>query len=113
MLESLPVIKEVYWKEVLQKGYLPNAMHVRNTNSQQILICSPDTDVYHIGLPLQPTQEKQVIVQISAMNSRKLQLLHPNHLILALTNDPDLGNDSAKGTADTLRYHRLWLHLIL
>ena len=70
-------------------------LHVRNTNSQQILICSPDTDIYHIGLPLQCTQEKQVIVQISAINSRELQLLHLNHLILAMRNDPDLANVDA------------------
>ena len=65
-------------------------MHVRKTNAHQVLICSPDTDVYHIGLPLQSIQEKQVIVQTSAINSQELQLLHLNHLILALRNDPDL-----------------------
>ena len=52
-------------------------------------------DIYHIGLPLQCTQEKQVIVQISAINSRELQLLHLNHLILAMRNDPDLANVDA------------------
>lgn len=78
-------------------------LHVRNTNSQQILICSPDTDVYHIGLPLQCTQEQQVIVQISAINSRELQLLHLNHLILAMRNDPDLANVDATILASVLQ----------
>ncbi len=65
-------------------------LHVRKSNAHRILICSPDTDGYHIGLPLHSIQEKQVIVQISARNSRQRQLLNLNHLILAMRNDPDL-----------------------
>lgn len=36
--------------------------------------------------------EKDVIVQISPINSRELKLLHLNRLLIALSNDPDLAN---------------------
>ena len=39
---------------------------VKHTNSTSIL---PDTDVYHIGIPLQSTYNKHVMVQISCDNS--------------------------------------------
>ncbi len=67
-------------------------LHVKQTSATRVLIVSPDTDVYHIGLPLQArsAQPKDVIVQISAINSREIRLLHLNHLVLALQNDPDL-----------------------
>ena len=70
-------------------------LHVRKSNAHQIVICSPDTDVYHIGIPLQCIQEKQVIVQISAIISQERQFLHLNHLTLAMRNDPDLATIDA------------------
>ena len=51
-------------------------LHAKQTPCNQILVLSPDTDVYIIGLPLQCTQDKEIIVQISNMNSRELKLLH-------------------------------------
>ena len=36
-------------------------LHVRKTQYKKILIMSPDTDVYNIGLPLPSIQEKDVI----------------------------------------------------
>ena len=65
-------------------------LHVKQTTANRVLIVSPDTDVYHIGLPLHPFHGKDVIVQISLVNSRELCLLHMNHLVSALRNDPDL-----------------------
>ncbi len=55
---------------------------------------SPDTDVYHIGLPLQARllRSKEIVVQISAINSHDLRLLRLNSLLSALRNDPDLAN---------------------
>ena len=41
----------------------------------EILLLSPDTDVYHIGMPLESTHSKKVIVQISPVNSRQLKFL--------------------------------------
>ena len=42
--------------------------------SQEILICSPDTDIYHIWTAVSPHK-------ISAIHTQELQLLYLNHLI--------------------------------
>ena len=52
---------------------------------------SPDTDVFIIGLALQSTYQKEVIVQLSAYSARELRLLNLSSLTSALRNDPDLG----------------------
>lgn len=65
-------------------------LHLKQTTADKILVVSPDTDVYHIGLPLQSINRKEVIIQINPINSRELRLLHMNNLISALKNDPDL-----------------------
>ena len=65
-------------------------LHATKCPHQNILILSPDTDVYHIGLPLPCVRTKQIIVQVSAINSRQLKLLHLPALLSALDNDPDL-----------------------
>ena len=67
-------------------------LHAKRTSSNKILVLSPDTDVYMIGLPLQCTQDKDIIVQISDINSRELKLLYLKKLIAALSSDPDLAN---------------------
>ena len=67
-------------------------LHVARTECNQILVLSPDTDVYLIGLPLECTSEKNIIVQISKMNSMELKLLCLNQLVQALQNDPDLSS---------------------
>ena len=55
--------------------------------AQRILVLSPDTDVYHIGL----TQtQKDVIVQINPYSSKQLTSLHLCNLKNALACDPDL-----------------------
>ena len=65
-------------------------LHARKTPHNKILVISPDTDVYHIGLPLQCAIQKQVIVQVSPVNSKDLKLIHLTQLIKALQDDPDL-----------------------
>ena len=67
-------------------------LHAKRTQCNKILVLSPDADVYMIGLPLQCTQNKDIIVQISDINSRELKLLHMKRLITALSDDPDLAN---------------------
>ena len=67
-------------------------LHAARTQYNQILVLSPDTDVYIIGLPLQCTCEKNIIVQISKMSSMELTLLCLNQLVEALRNDPDLSS---------------------
>ena len=65
--------------------------HVKKTVCKQMLILSPDTDVYHIGAPLAyKTPGKHIIVQINKLSSRELKYLDINAYNEALTNDPDL-----------------------
>ena len=63
-------------------------VHVRQTECTRILVVSPDTDVYHIGLPLVSNlSNKEVVVQVSPVNSKEC---HLSALNSALANDPDL-----------------------
>lgn len=56
-----------------------------------ILIYSPDTDVYTIGLHyVYKTTSKQFIVQVNVTNAIESQYIHLNHLHSAFINDPDL-----------------------
>ena len=65
-------------------------LHVRNTKCHRILIMSPDTDVYNIGLPLPCVREKEVVVQVSTYSAREMKFLHLSSLTAAFKNDPDL-----------------------
>lgn len=65
-------------------------LHATKTLHNRVLIISRDTDVYHIGLPLPCTQTKEIIMQISALSSRELQLLNITNLVQAFKTDPDL-----------------------
>ena len=78
-------------------------LHATNTVYQKILILSPDTDVYQIGLPLQCVTIKQIIVQVSAMNSYQLRLLNLTALVQALQNDPDLAHLHSSALPKTLQ----------
>ena len=77
-------------------------LHVRKTSSTCVLIMSPDTDIYHIGLPL---SQKDVIVQINPYNSKELSYLHL-HVITytALCNDPDLALIPSQLLLDVITY---------
>ena len=65
-------------------------LHATKTQCSNILVLSPDTDVYMIGLPLLCTLNKHIIVQVSAIGSCDLKLLCTKSLIQALSDDPDL-----------------------
>ena len=62
--------------------------------TKHFTIISPDTDIYHIGLPLQCVKEKNVLIQVSPISSRSIQLVNIRELINALHHDPDLANVS-------------------
>ena len=64
-------------------------VHVKQTEYTRILVLSPDTDIYHIGLPL-TRQNKQVVIQVIPINSKEIKFLDTSALSLALQNDPDL-----------------------
>lgn len=66
-------------------------LHARKTRYNRVLIVSPDTDVYMIGLALPSATAKDIIVQVSTYNARELKYLHLSNLIKALQCDPDLG----------------------
>ena len=67
-------------------------LHLKQTECRKILVVSPDTDVYHIGMALESRHGKEVSVQISPINSKQLKFLDMSALILAFQNDPDLVN---------------------
>ena len=67
--------------------------HVKRTNASKILILSPDTDIYHIGLPLQHRSEKNIVIQLSTFNSKDLKYLHLSTFVTVLRNDPELRNN--------------------
>ena len=65
-------------------------LHVKQTTSMSTLVMSPDTDVYHIGCPLQSASSpKHVVLQINKLSARYLDL---NALKLTLQNDSDLSH---------------------
>ncbi len=66
--------------------------HATTTWATSVLIYSPDTDVYNIGLGLVDTNSKQYVVQINVPHSAEKRYLHLNHLYLALQNDSDLAS---------------------
>ena len=65
-------------------------MHVKRTNASKILVLSPDTDIYNIGLPLQHKSGKDIVIQLSPFNSKELKYLHLSTFVTVLQNDPDL-----------------------
>ena len=65
-------------------------LHVINSAGTKKLVLSPDTDIYHIGLPIITTTEFDIVVQLSSFSSLEHRLLDMQALIKALRNDPDL-----------------------
>lgn len=65
-------------------------LHTINSFGQRKLIQSPDTDVYHIGLPIIAETNLDVIVQLSPFSWMALRLLDMQALNSAIRNDPDL-----------------------
>lgn len=65
-------------------------LHAKKAPFRNILIISPDTDSYHIGMPLVFMPEKDIIVQLNKMSSKDLQFFYLTSFIKAINNDPDL-----------------------
>ena len=66
-------------------------LHVKKLKYEIVLVLSPDTDVYMIGIALESAHHKNVIVQINKYSARELKFLSLLSLKIALENDPDLG----------------------
>ena len=79
---------------------------------------SPDTDVYVIGLALQSTQTKEVIVQLSAYSARELRLLIVKFDNGFTENDHDLGRLNStdlpkiQNTSIYLCLYRMFIFLV-
>ena len=65
-------------------------LHAFNSAGNKKLVFSPDTDVYHIGLPFLRPDLHDVYVQLSSVSSLDVRLLHLNYLHQALNSDPYL-----------------------
>ena len=67
-------------------------VHVLNSTGTHKLVCSPDTDVYHIGLPLVCNRALDVFVRISIFSSQENCYISLNNLSACLQSDPDLSS---------------------
>ena len=65
-------------------------LHVLRSPETRKLVCSPDTDVYHIGLPLISDRSIDVFVRVSMFSSQEHRYLSLNNLLTSLQSDPDL-----------------------
>lgn len=63
-------------------------LHATKTQHHRVLVISPDTDTYHIGITIQTN--KHILVQVSSISSREMKLIDLTALKAALQNDPDL-----------------------
>ncbi len=61
-----------------------------NSAGTKKLVLSPDTRVYHIGLPIVAAINNDVLVRLIKFNSVEHRILDMQALINAFNNDPDL-----------------------
>ena len=76
--------------------------HVFKTGATRILLYSPDTDVYNIGLGLLGDINKDIVIQINLPHLDN-QFLNLNGLSESLTNDPDLATIPTESCQDILQ----------
>ena len=67
-------------------------LHVLRSPGTRKLVCSPDTDVYHIGLPLMCNEPLDVLVRISVFSSQEHRYVSLKNLTTSLKGDPDLNS---------------------
>ncbi|XP_064384664.1 uncharacterized protein LOC135333611 [Halichondria panicea] len=65
-------------------------LHVINSVGTRKLVLSPDTDVYHVGLPLVAGTQLECNVRLSLFNSTEHRFLDIQALLTAFENDPSL-----------------------
>ena len=66
--------------------------HATQTPYTHILIYSPDTDVYNIGLGVIQETSKQYVIQLNVPHAAEKKFLNLNRLESVLYNDPDLAS---------------------
>jgi len=64
--------------------------HACQSQANKILIHSPDTDAYNIGLSLLNRDTKQYVIQLNVFHATERKFLYLNNLQIALENEPDL-----------------------
>ena len=64
--------------------------HAVCSPSKNILLYSPDTDVYNIGLKFAGLAHKEFIVQLNVIHAEDKQYLHLSNFVNSLCSDPDL-----------------------
>ena len=69
-------------------------IHAQHSTGSKKYILSPDTDVYHIGLPLILSTE-EIIIQLSRPSDKELNLLNLHIFVDLLRRDPDLAHISS------------------
>ena len=78
--------------------------HATCCSANNVLIYSPDTDVYNIGLHyLSTASSKQYIIQINVINAISKEYIFLNHLHTAFFNDPDLSSIVKPNLLNTLQ----------
>ena len=77
--------------------------HAIQSWATNILIYSPDTDVYNIGLGLITQTIKQYIIQLNVPQAAEKRYLLLNNLHTALLNDPDLASVSRDSIGITMQ----------
>ena len=78
-------------------------LHAKVTQAHSVLVISPDTDTYHIGLGLPWIHEKHIMVQVSQLSSKGLELLDLTRFVETLKGDPDLATLSDTTIPQTLQ----------
>ena len=66
-------------------------LHVSRISLRRIYIVSPDTDVYHIGLPFDHGN-KEILIEVNVTGSTQKRILSLFNLKQNLSNDPDLSS---------------------
>lgn len=66
--------------------------HATQSTARKMLICSPDTDIYNIGLNYISSTSKHYIIKINAYSAIETSFIDLPNLHHALTNDPDLAS---------------------
>jgi len=77
--------------------------HACQSWATRILIYSPDTDTYNIGLGLLNSTAKQFSVQLSVVHSSVRKYVYLNNLQTAFLNDPDLASLPRVELSETLQ----------
>ena len=76
--------------------------HFAQCSVTNVLIYSPDTDVYNIGLHTSQSSSKQFLVQLNIPSSLEQKYVDINNLQTALYNDPDLPKGNLVDIMQTL-----------